>query len=203
MPNEKISALILAAGRSSRMGECKPLLKFQGRTFLETLIGAYRSAGVWDILVVLGHRAVEVMPLLDACGVAWIVNDQYDRGMFSSIQTGVKSLRADCAAFFLQPADMPLIRPETLSCLLTARRSDPACIFYPCRNGRRGHPPLIPVSLIPAIETFDEPGGMRALLSRYGDLAQNVETPDPGILTDIDTACDYDSLTQSSVFQSL
>jgi CTP:molybdopterin cytidylyltransferase MocA len=191
MSCQKISALILAAGRSARMGEFKPLLKCRGLTFIETLTAAYRSAGIWNILVVLGHRADELKPLLDAHHVSWIVNERYDQGMFSSIQTGVKRFGADCAAFFLQPADMPLIRPETLSILLRAHDADPTRICYPCHNGRRGHPPLIPVSLIPAIETFSEPGGMRALLARFAGLARNVDIPDPGILVDIDTPDDY------------
>ena len=87
MHPERIAALILAAGRSSRMGGFKPLLDLGGRTVLETLVETYRAAGLGDLLVVLGHRAEEVRPLLDARGVPWVVNDRPERRMFSSSST--------------------------------------------------------------------------------------------------------------------
>jgi molybdenum cofactor cytidylyltransferase len=188
----KFIALILAAGRSSRMGEFKPLMLLEGKTVLERLLNTYLKAGVSEALVVLGHRADEIQPLLEAQGVAWIVNEHYDRGMFSSIQTGVQQLSTDCDAFFLQPADIALIRPETLQSLLTARRENRATLCYPCHDGRRGHPPLISASVIPAIEAFDKTGGMRALLARYQDAAINVDVDDPGIHFDMDTPEDYE-----------
>lgn len=191
-PDNKFLALILAAGRSSRMGDFKPLMMFNGKTALETLLDSYRTAGVPEALVVLGHRADDLRPLLEARGVSWIVNERYDRGMFSSIQTGVRHLSPDGDAFFLQPADIPLVRPETLQSLLAARREKKARICYPCSNGRRGHPPLISASLIPAIESFDGTGGMRELLSRHRDEAANIEVFDPGIHLDIDTPEDYE-----------
>lgn len=191
MHQERIAGLILAAGRSSRMGGFKPLLDLGGRTVLETLVETYRAAGLRDLLVVLGHRADEVEPLLAARSVPWVVNDRPDRGMFSSIQTGVRCLPADCSAFFLQPADIPLIRPETLKSLWSAWRETPAMIVYPCHGGRRGHPPLISTSLIPAIGAFDGTGGMRAFLSPHRDNAVHVDVDDPGIHIDLDTPDAY------------
>ena len=191
---KKIAVLILAAGRSSRMNAFKPLLPLGGRTMIEALIHTYRSAGIWDILAVLGHRAAEVRTVLARHDVAWIVNERYERGMFSSIQEGVRNLSPDNEAFFLQPADIPLIRPETLKSLLAARREESAVVCYPCHEGRRGHPPLLAASLIPAILAFDDPGGMRALLLRYRQYALNVACDDPGILMNLNTPEDYEQM---------
>lgn len=196
MPDEKIAALILAAGRSRRMGAFKPLLPLCGQTVLEVLLHVYRSSGVSDILVVLGHRAAEAIPVLKTHGVAWTINEQYDQGMFSSIQAGVKNLSPDCTAFFLQPADIPLVRRETLKSLIAVQREKKALVCHPCHGGKRGHPPLISTALIPAILAFDEPGGMRELLFCYKEDALNVDCNDPGILKDFDTPEDYTRISR-------
>ncbi|PKN06342.1 MAG: hypothetical protein CVU72_04960, partial [Deltaproteobacteria bacterium HGW-Deltaproteobacteria-7] len=133
-----------------------------------------------------------VRPVLEKQGIPWTINEQYDQGMFSSIQTGVKSLNPDCQAFFLHPADIPLVRPETISRLIAVQMEKKASICYPCYEGRRGHPPLVSTALIPAVLTFNEPGGMRALLSCYNGEALNINCHDPGILMDIDTPEHYE-----------
>jgi CTP:molybdopterin cytidylyltransferase MocA len=192
MPKEKIAALILAAGRSTRMGTFKPLMPLGSQTVLERLINLYRSAGISDMLVVLGHQAADALGVLKKQGISWTINEQYDQGMFSSIQAGVKNLHPDCKVFFLHPADIPLVRPETINRLIDIRCEKKASIYYPRHEGRRGHPPLISAALIPAVLAFDEPGGMRALLSRYNGEALNIDCHDPGILMDIDTPEHYE-----------
>lgn len=191
MKTERIAALILAAGCSARMGAFKPLLPIGDRTVLEIVIALYRSAGIFDIFVVLGHRAEDIQPILDKLGVVSIFNDGYHEGMFSSVQTGVKRISGFFDAFFLHPADMPGLRPETIRLLVATRREKDALVLHPCHKGRRGHPPLISTALIPAILAFDEPGGMRTFLSRCHDGARHVECEDPGILMDLDTPDDY------------
>lgn len=194
MTEDRVFALLLAAGQSRRMGAFKPLLPFGGRTVLETLIFTYRKAGVSDLLVVLGHRAAEVRPVLNKLGVASVFNEHYPRGMFSSIQCGVRNLPPSCGAFFLQPADMPGLQPETIRLLVAARGEKDALVLHPCHEGRRGHPPLVSTSLVPAVLAFDEPGGMRTLLSRYQQKSLNIECGDPGILSDLDNREDYEAM---------
>jgi molybdenum cofactor cytidylyltransferase len=194
---ERIVALILAAGRSTRMGVFKPLLPLGRRTILETILHRYRLAGISDILVVLGHRAEEVQTILDKSSTACVINDQYDEGMFSSIRVGAGSLSGACDAFFLHPADIPLVRPETLRRLISVRAETKKRILYPCYQQRRGHPPLICETMIPAILEFNEPGGMRALLRCYAQESLNVDGDDPGILADMDTKEDYDRFLHS------
>ncbi len=187
-----ITALILAAGRSSRMGEFKPLLPLGGRTVVERSIALFRKAGVGDILVVAGFEAERLIPVLERCEAGWAVNKDYDRGMFSSLQVGVSHLAASTEAFFVLPVDHPFVKPETVRSLIESRRDARGKILRPCHRGRRGHPPLIPAALAPAIRGFTEPGGLRALLSRYEDRTLNVECDDPGVLADLDTREDYE-----------
>lgn len=196
--DDNIAALILAGGRSSRMGAFKPLLPLEGRRVIEGVIHLFREAGISDIVVVVGYQAEKIIPLLENQSVRWVKNEHYDRGMFSSVQTGVRSLAEDCQAFFLGPADMPLVRPATLKKLSAAYREKRMEVYHPCYGQRRGHPPLIAAALIPSILAFPEPGGLRVLLSRREAASLNVDCGDPGILIDLDTPEDYERAKRQS-----
>jgi molybdenum cofactor cytidylyltransferase len=187
------SALILCAGRSSRMGAFKPLLPLEGQTVIERVIGLFRGAGIADITVVLGHRAESIAPLLERHRVRLTVNDRYDEGMLSSVKTGVAQIDRNQRAFFLLPADIPLVKRETLTALISAFREGEIDLCRPCFRGRHGHPPLISSALIPAILDFTGPGGLRAFLSRCSERTVEVAVEDPGILMDLDTGDDYDA----------
>jgi len=187
-----VTAIILAAGMSSRMGTSKPLLPCGGETVLEKVIGIARSAGIASILAVLGHQADLLLPVLARQNVPGLINPAYAQGMFSSLQTGIRHLEKHCPAFLLMPADMPLIRPDTLRQLLAAYRAGAPEILI-CRpryQNRRGHPPLIATSLSPDILAHDGDGGLRVLLARWEKVTRNVDVDDPGILVDLDTPAD-------------
>ncbi|MEN6375725.1 MAG: nucleotidyltransferase family protein [Smithella sp.] len=194
---KNIAALILCAGRSSRMGNFKPLLPLDKDNFIERTIRLYRSVDISNILVVVGHEAEKIIPVLDGLEVNRVQNEHYDLGMFSSIQTGVRHLRGQCAAFFLHPADIPFVRPSTIKSLIAAFATGDMDICRPCYKERYGHPPLISMSLYEAISEFDRAGGLRALLARHPQKSCNVICNDPGILTDIDTPEDYEKALKS------
>jgi molybdenum cofactor cytidylyltransferase len=184
---DHIAALIPAAGRSSRMGAIKPLLPLGQETVLARIISLFRGVAISDILVVLGYSSESLIPLLQKQGVRWVINPEYDRGMFSSVRTGVRNLDPACQAFFLMPADVPLVRPETLKILLNAYQEIKMDVYRPCYQAKRGHPPLISSKLIAPILDFAEPGGLRALLARYERTSLDVACEDQGILIDLDT----------------
>jgi CTP:molybdopterin cytidylyltransferase MocA/HD superfamily phosphodiesterase len=190
--SDKITALIPAAGYSSRMkGAFKPLLPLGGMTVLERVIQLFRSVGVSDIRVVVGHRADEVMPLLNLPGVCGIFNEHYPEGMFSSVLAGIRSLPRDQEAFFLLPTDIPLVRRSTVLNLLAAYRRGQAGILYPVFEGMRGHPPLISAKYAEDIICWKGEGGLRAFLEQHESAASDVEVADEGILSDMDTPDDY------------
>ncbi len=194
---EAVTALILAAGMSSRMGKCKPLLPFGGETVLERVIGIARRAGIKSILAVLGHEADLLLPVLDRQNVRGVINPDYQQGMFSSLRTGIGHLEKNCPAFLLMPADMPLFSPDTVRQLLAAYREGTPKILVcrPCYQNRRGHPPLISTALIPEIIAHDGAGGLRTLLARFESATRNLEVEDPGILIDLDTPADLSACT--------
>ena len=186
-----LAAVILAAGRSSRMGTFKPLLPFGPESVIERIILTVRKAGVETIRVVVGWSADRLIPVLERHGVAYVSNDRFDEGMYVSIQSGVQSLPADVVAFFLLPGDMPLVQSATLTRLIAEWDRRPRGILYPCHEGRRGHPPLIAGAYIPEILQEAPSAGLRALLARHAEDAHSIEVSDPGILVDLDTPEEY------------
>jgi CTP:molybdopterin cytidylyltransferase MocA len=187
----RIGALILAAGRSSRMGSFKPLLPLGDSTFIEEAITRFRRAGIADVRVVIGHRAEELKPVLERIGARWVFNPDHERGMFSSVLAGVRDFMGSAEAFFLLPVDIPLVSPRTIQTLLEACEAHDEAIVYPRFEGCRGHPPVIPTSILEEDFQADVPGGLRAVLARHEAAAVDVDVVDEAVLLDCDTPADY------------
>lgn len=188
--NRRFGAVIPAAGMSSRMKTFKPLLPFRDSTVIEctaeVVLGAVPKA-----VVVLGNHADEVERALKKRfdeRLMIVRNPDYrTTDMLRSVQIGLDALE-NCDGFFLLPGDMPAVGSDTLRALVEAFDGEHRVIFPSC-NGRKGHPPLIAASLIPAIRSYRGEGGLRAILS---DVPKKViELGDKGITTDLDTPEDY------------
>lgn len=187
----RLAAVILAAGYSSRMGEgFKPLLPVGGRSALARAIALFRSAGVAEIAVVVGHRADELAPVVRREGAACVVNPRYAEGMYTSAVAGIGALDPEIDACFLLPVDVPLVRPSTVRRLAASLRPDRA-VLYPTFRGRRGHPPLIGRRLFAEILAGDGAGGLKRVLAAHAADADEVGVFDAGILLDMDTPEDY------------
>lgn len=191
MNKDNISAIILAAGFSSRMKGFKPLLRIGKKTFAEHAIGLFKRAGIGDIVTVVGHLSEKLIPVVKAASSRYTINDNYDDGMYSSIQTGVKALKHPCDAFFLHPVDIPLVLPTTVRKLSNAfcKNSLPM-VWYPQFQSRRGHPPLINSKLINKILSYSGQGGLREFLRSYENQAISIPVEDPFIRLDADTPND-------------
>lgn len=199
MPGEygpRFGAVILAAGFSSRMGDFKPLMELAGQSVLARCVRNFRDAGVLDIVVVTGHCAPKVQAEVEKLGVSSLHNARHELGMFSSVCVAVAgffelSQLSGLDAFFILPVDVPLVRPATIRALIDAYDGR---IAYPCFKGERGHPPLIPASLIPKILGHDGQGGLKSLLQSCPSL--DVPVWDRGILLDADTPEDFSALVR-------
>ncbi|MDD2502165.1 MAG: nucleotidyltransferase family protein [Geobacter sp.] len=186
----KTAAIILAAGFSSRMGQDKALLPLGDTTALELLVSSYQQAGVAQIMVVTGsnHAALAQLSLR----VELLQNSTPENGMFSSIRLGADRLDPKVAAFFVQPVDTPLVRPETLQRMLNHLQQQDSCCVIPCCDARRGHPPLLRAALIAAILGHDGSDGLRGLLSQSA--VQELHVDDPGVLLGMNTPEEYRQL---------
>jgi CTP:molybdopterin cytidylyltransferase MocA len=191
MTTGNFSAIILAAGFSTRMKRFKPLLRIGEKTFLEHAIALFKKAGIGDIVTVVGHGAEKLIPVVRAASSRCVLNDHYHEGMFSSIQQGVKALRHPCEAFFLLPVDIPLVLPATVRQLSMAfGQNSLPMVCYPQFQSRRGHPPLVNSQLIDEILSHGGQGGLRALLRDHEEHAISIPVEDPFIRLDADTRKD-------------
>jgi len=190
MSNKRFAVIILAAGASSRMTAFKPLLVVGSKTITEWLISIYLDMHV-DIFLVTGYRSNDLRKFVQNWNITVIENEDYSRGMFSSVQCGAKSLSPQYNAFFVHPVDIPMVRPSTIRRLLDTYNERPDSIIYPVFDGKRGHPPLISYKLKDAIQRQYDNGGLREFLELYNDSAIDVSVPDQFIHRDIDTDDDY------------
>jgi len=185
--------VILAAGAGTRLGGvAKALLEGRGkRTFLTSILGAAREAGLHEAIVVVGPPYGEQVGAHAAeLGARVVVNPAPERGMASSVALGVAAA-GDADAAWLWPVDHPDVASSTLRALIGAIGSHAAA--RPVFEARRGHPPLIRRALFEALAgCTNVEGGARTVLAAADTL--DVPVDDPGCVRDIDTAIDLGAL---------
>lgn len=190
-----IPAIVLAAGRSSRMGRAKATLPLgDGDTFLTRIVRTFRDAGVDDVIVVVGHDADAIAASFAASGLAarFVVNRQYDRGQLSSLVAGLAAIdRPGVAAVLVTLVDVPLVSAATVRAVIDRYRAAPLPIVRPTSGSRHGHPLLIDRSLFDALRAADPEEGAKPVVRAYASAAGDVEIGDEGAFTDIDTDEDY------------
>ena len=191
IPKTGISAVILAGGTSSRMGTPKSMLPLGGRTVLEQVVHTFISAGVSDIRVVTGHCRESLQDIIARLPVYEVYNDQYQDGMYSSIQCGVRSVRSNASGFFIHPVDVPLISSRTINTLIHHPGFSPSHILCPEYGGKRGHPPLIGASFREEILACEPPFGLSGFLHSHADEIIAAEVTDPHIRINMNTPDDY------------
>jgi len=193
MSAPRFAAIVLAGGLSTRMKQFKPLLPLGETTIIDRVVSTFRDIGV-DVYLVAGHRQEEIKTHIKRQDITIILNPDYEKGMISSVQTGIRNLKPGYQAFFMQPVDIPLVKPLSIKQIIEAGVSHPGKIIYPVFQGKRGHPPLIPSGLIPEILRWEKWGGLKALLKTHDKSALEVPVNDANILLDIDTPEDYENL---------
>jgi molybdenum cofactor cytidylyltransferase len=193
MVNSPFAVLILAAGLSSRANGFKPLLPLGNGTIADHVVSIYLQNNV-EVFIIVGYKQDEVRKSIWNRDVQFVENPDYLKGMFTSVQAGVRELGSGHKWFFVSPVDIPLISPATVARLMSEAVRNPAKILYPVHEGHRGHPPVIPSGLIPAILDWKKDGGLKAVLSSHKDIDMEIEVPDANILFDADTPSDYEEL---------
>jgi len=189
-----ITAIIPAAGLSSRMKAFKPLLPLGNTTLLASSIRLFQHCGIRDIRVITGHRSEDITPLVQEMGAIPIHNPDFMEGMFSTVLTGIRQLQPECKAFFMLPADIPMVRPNTVKEVLRAYENGKGKIIYPFFEGQCGHPPLISCEYVPDILAWDRDGGLQACLKQFEGRSCNIMVCDEAIHMDADTPEDYQNL---------
>jgi molybdenum cofactor cytidylyltransferase len=187
-----ISALVLAAGQSRRMGRAKMSLAWGETTVLGQVVSVFRTAGIQDVLVVSGGDRAVVEQIAAGCGARVVFNPRYaEQDMLSSIQAGLRAVPPEAEAAFIALGDQPQILEETVRLLLDAYGRTSAPLIVPSYKMRRGHPWLVARPLWDSLSGMQPPQTPRDFLQAHAEriLYVNVETPT--VLADLDTPEDY------------
>lgn len=186
-----IWAIILAAGESKRMGSLKMLLPWLGKTIIEQVVENVLSSDVSGSVVVLGAGSDKIGSVTSRFNVVHCLNEDYQKGMLSSVKCGLNALPDDCMAVLVMPGDQPMIGAGEINRVIAAWMESGKGIVMPAYRGRRGHPLLIACSYRDEVMDLPEDEGLRVLAARHpGDVFEAV-TEDPSVLRDIDTRNDY------------
>lgn len=191
-----ISAIVLAAGESRRMGEPKLVLPWGDTTVLGQVVATFAAAGIEDILVVTGgvrkKVEAEVARLAERYPVQAIFNPGFAvGGMLGSIQAGLEALGPKVYAALIGLGDQPQVQEKTIRCICAAFVQTDSPLIIPSFQGRRGHPWLVARSLWPEILVLPPSATPRQFLHAYAGKI-NYVLADESILKDLDTPEDYD-----------
>ena len=186
-------AILLAAGESSRMGQLKALLRWRGTTLLEHQLRALLDSGVEQVIVVLGHDADRLKPIIEAIeGASWTLNEDYLQGKTTSLKAGVAALVGQqLSDVLLLNVDQPR-SADTVRTLLERHRASPSQITIPTHGGKGGHPIFIAAELLPELaEIEEETQGLKAVVRRHADVTERFELDDQSLLWDLNTPEEY------------
>ncbi len=184
----QISALLLAAGMSRRMGRSKQLLPLDGQPAILRCLESILAAGVGEVTVVVGPGGEEVEKAVRHLPVTIARNRIVGSDMAQSVRTGLARLRGTVSGVLVCLADHPLVTADTLRLLAEGHQQTPEAIVIPTFRGRRGHPTLFPLPVLAELATLPT---LREVIRTRTDRIRLVELDDPGVIEDMDTPADY------------
>ncbi|HWF02738.1 MAG TPA: NTP transferase domain-containing protein, partial [Candidatus Angelobacter sp.] len=194
-----VSAIVLAAGMSRRMGTPKQLLRLAGETILEHTLKNVRASNVSEIVLVLGHAAESVEKEISTERVKIVRNQDYQQGMGTSLRTGLAAVDASASAALIVLADQPFVRPETINQLIACHQNvnqdvneeEKPQIVIPVFNGFRGNPVLLDRSVFAELQSLTGDVGCRAIFGNHTENIRKLAVEDIGVLLDIDSQEEY------------
>jgi molybdenum cofactor cytidylyltransferase len=177
------------------MGKPKALLPLGDTdTFLTTIVRTFLSAGVDDVVVVVGHETEAVMASCVERGVLprFVVNAEYEQGQLSSLLAGLRAIdRPGTRAMLLTLVDVPLVSAATVRAVVERYRATRALVVRPVNAALHGHPVLIDRALFALLRHADRAAGAKPIVRAHVSAAGDVPVNDPGAFMDVDTPADY------------
>ena len=182
-----VSAILLAAGKSSRMGKLKQLMPLGESTILEQTLDNLLGSKAAEVIVVLGYKAEEIVKRLSGKPIKVVVNPLYRKGMSTSIAAGLKFVDSQAQAVMLVMGDQPYVDSPTINRLIDAFGNSKKGIAIPTHNGQRGHPLIFAKKYqAPLYDLSGDIGGREIIKQNPRDVLE-VPVDCEGIIIDIDT----------------
>lgn len=187
-----ISAVVLAAGQSKRMGQPKMLLPWGQMTVIEKILSTLLEAGLDDLHVVTGGNRQEVEKVLTRYPVSFAYNQDYSKGeMLSSVKVGLRSISGDSNAALIVLGDQPQIEAWVVKLIVERYQSNHDKIIVPSFQMHRGHPWLIDKELWKDIIGLEPPSTLRDYLVASQATISYINVNTTSIIQDLDTPYDY------------
>ncbi|WP_430784569.1 nucleotidyltransferase family protein [Virgibacillus flavescens] len=191
MTSNRISAILLAAGFSSRMGKLKALLPWEGIPLINYQIEQLQQAGIDEIIVVLGYQSDQIKRVISKFAVKTIVNEQYEQGKSSSICKGAESISHDTEGIVVTAVDQP-VPCQTLKYLILHLTSYQPAAVIPVYQGKSGHPILFHKDIRKDLLTVkEETKGMRDIIQNHHNIVAYLPVNDSAILLNFNNPSDY------------
>lgn len=192
---KRISAVLLAAGESRRMGAVNKLaLPVRGGPLLRRTASLLLRLPLRERVLVTGHEAERTRELVAGLPLIIEHNDAYRDGQMTSVHRGLAALQAPCDAVLICLADLPLLTADDLHCLIEAFETWPTPILVPTFQGRRGNPVLISDEQRMQILEGDRTLGCRRLIERHPERVTTLEMDNDHTVFDLDTPEAYTRL---------
>ena len=188
-----ISAILVAAGESKRMGELKQLMPFRKSTILEQTIDNLLNSTVNEIILVLGFKAEEITKIIAAKSIEIALNPDYQEGMSTSIIKGLDLVDDRTEAIMLALADQPFIDSKIIDRLIQQFYAHDKGIVIPAYRGKRGHPVIFAAKYKTELRRLTGDTGGRQIIEEHLDDILEITVDSPGINIDIDTMSNYRS----------
>jgi molybdenum cofactor cytidylyltransferase len=184
-----IAAIVLAAGRSTRMGaDNKLLMNLHGAPMVARTVGVIVASAVKPVVVVTGHDAKAIEGALAGQAVSFVHNPRFAEGMSTSLKAGLAALPGDIDGVLVCLADMPAVTSGDIGKLIAAfNPTEGRAIVVPTHQGKRGNPVLFAQGFVDEMRHVEGDAGARGVLSAHADAVYEVEMQDAGILADADT----------------
>ena len=188
-----ISAIVLAAGQSRRMGQPKQLLEWQGSTLLQHVLRNVIRSIADETILVLGYEAEQIGKTLSGLPVRIVVNPDYPSGMASSLQRGLLAMEPISEAFMFVLADQPDVGPDMINAVIRTFRQTglKRRIVRPVYRGMPGHPILMSADYRQDLLQLKGDVGARQILSDHPEDITEIEVDRDAVLVDMDTPEDY------------
>ena len=196
MPANRVAALILAAGASSRMGSPKQLLDWEGRPLVRAAAEVALAARLDPLLVVVGGAQAAVADALAGLPLRIIANPDYAAGQSTSLRAGIAALGQDADAVVVLLGDQPFITAAIVERLVAEWQASGAAIVAPTYAGQRGNPVLFAHAVFPELLAVEGDQGARSVLAADRARVRLVAFDNPRPLADIDTPEDYARLRE-------
>jgi molybdenum cofactor cytidylyltransferase len=184
-----ISAVILSAGESSRMGRPKALLPIEGQNFIERIVGALTQSQADRLVVVLGHNADVMRRQIEHLPIDIVINTEYKNGQLSSLQTAIRHIERDnrCDGMLVHLVDHPYIDRRLVDLMIQRFYETKKLIVVPRHQGKRGHPVIFSRELFGELLNAPVDQGAKVVVNAHRQETLEIEWQDEGITLDIDT----------------